>query len=184
MEKTRTNKELTPEEINQIRLGDKLAFRKLYQNYAAALNTIALKIVISEDIASDVLQDGFVKIWKNFESFDSEKGRLFTWMANIIRNTAIDVLRKKNVKYEIQAHDKFVAIADRVNNTTFETDTLDVREKVNSLLPTHRDVIEMVYLSGYTHEETAKKLGIPLGTVKTRVRLAMQELKRIFGNEN
>lgn len=184
MKKASTNKELTSTEINQIRLGDKLAFRKLYQNYSAALYTIALKIVISEDAASDVLQDGFVKIWKNFDSFDSEKGRLFTWMANIIRNTAIDALRKKNVKYEIQVHDKFVAIADSINNITIETDTLDVREKVNTLLPTHRDVIELVYLTGYTHEEAAKKLGIPLGTVKTRVRSAMQELKRIFGNEN
>lgn len=183
MEKIKDNREFTKEELDAICNGDKAVFKRLYDNYSGALYAMAIKIVISEDVAKDVLQDSFVKIWKNFHSFDSTKGRLFTWMANIVRNTSIDALRKKDAKYEIHVQDKFVTIADRQNNTSQNTDTLDVHDKIDTLSDEHQVVIRTVYLMGHTHEEAAKKLNLPLGTVKTRVRMAMIELKRIFGSE-
>ncbi|GAA0874270.1 sigma-70 family RNA polymerase sigma factor [Wandonia haliotis] len=183
MSATNHKKLITADDITLIRSGDKTSFKKLYDLYSGALYGIALRVVISEDIARDVLQDGFVKIWKNFTSYDEKKGTLFTWMSNIIKNTAIDQLRKKAAKYEIHVQDKFVGMADKVNQTKQETDTIDLKDKLRSLSEDHRNVINTVYLMGHTHEDAAKELGLPLGTVKTRVRSAMKELKRIYGTE-
>jgi RNA polymerase sigma factor (sigma-70 family) len=160
---------------------DMKAFEYLYDNYSDALYGITLKIVRGdEDLAHDVLQEAFVKIWKNFEKYDRQKSSLFTWMLNITRNHAIDTLRSKRYKYEIQSLDNNVRIAEPLAGQT-NTDTLGVKQAVETLLePEQQQVIDAIYFNGLTQEEAAKELNIPLGTVKTRVRIALRELRKIF----
>jgi RNA polymerase sigma-70 factor (ECF subfamily) len=161
---------------------DMKAFEYLYDNYSDALYGITLKIVKGdEDLAHDVLQEAFVKIWRNFEKYDRAKSSLFTWLLNITRNHAIDTLRSKKYKYEIQNIGDNVRMAETALTGQTNTDTLGVKQAVETLLePEQQQVIDAIYFNGLTQEEAARELNIPLGTVKTRVRIALRELRKIF----
>lgn len=154
-------------------------FSLLYANYSAVLYGIALKTVGSEEIAKDVLQDAFVKIWKNFSSYDRTKGRLFTWMLNITRNTAIDYTRSK----EFKKTDRLIPetkIESLNNASETKIDHIGMTEMLNLLNAESKMIIETVYLKGYTHSEAAEYLQLPLGTVKTKVRNGLIELRKLM----
>ena len=167
--------------LQKIRDGDRSAFEKLYDAYSAAIYGMVTKILRSEEAAEDVTQETFVKIWKYIHSYDSKKGKLFTWMLNIARNTAIDALRKTgNVgKPKIQSFDPAVHIS-KGGKTESPVITIGLRDFVNKLSPEYRIIVNYIYFNGYTQKEVAEELDIPLGTVKTRIRKAVQDLRKIF----
>ena len=171
-----------PEEelVSLLQNKDRDAFGILYDNYSSALYGIVLKIVSRSETAEDVLQEAFIKIWKNISSYDKNKGRLFTWMLNIARNTAIDALRAKGEKYQIQNIDDSVYQVDKKSSTSMNVDRIGVKQNVQMLKPEHRVIIDMAYYGGCTQEEISKELNLPLGTVKTRMRNAIIELRKIF----
>lgn len=166
--------------VSRLQAQDKNAFAILYDNYSSSLYGIVLKIVQTSEVAEDVLQEAFVKIWKNISSYDKNKGRLFTWMLNIARNTAIDKLRTKGEKYEIRDIDDSVYQVDTKSNTSMKVEHIGVKQSVQNLKPEFRTIIDMAYYGGYTQEEISKELNIPLGTVKTRMRNAIIELRKLF----
>ncbi len=155
------------------------AFSYLYDNYAGALLGIITRIVVDEDRANDVLQDTFVKIWKNVESYERGKGTLFTWMLNIARNSAIDSNRSKHVKYKIQMDERVVDNNNKVDNTA-QMDIIGLKETVLKLRHEYQNLIEFIYMKGFTQQEYADEFGIPLGTVKTRTRAALLELRNLL----
>ncbi|MEZ5035274.1 MAG: RNA polymerase sigma factor [Chitinophagaceae bacterium] len=167
--------------IQRLQNGDKEAFEELYDQYNAALYGIICKIVRSEEVSQDVLQDAFVKIWKHIHTYNPTKGSLFTWMLNIARNTAIDQLRKlkKENKVDIQTLDFNV---DMVNTTApgKNENTIGVTALVQKLPEEQKRLLEYIYFSGYTQKEVSEKLDIPLGTVKSRVRSAIKTLRKAF----
>ncbi|MCE7040645.1 RNA polymerase sigma factor [Dyadobacter sp. CY312] len=168
--------------IVRLKANSKDAFEYLYERYSAALFGIILKVVKDEEKAADAMQDTFLKIWKNIGSYNPEKGTLFTWILNVARNTAIDKLRmdvkvRKVVNWEQVHETELLPVA--IYNPAVSL--IDIRAIVAGLLPERRLLIEMVYFEGYTHEETAEKLSIPLGTVKSRIRKSLQELRGVFG---
>ena len=165
--------------VGLLKQKDKAAFSVLYDNYSAALYGVVYKIVANEELARDVLQEAFVKIWKNSEKYDRGKGSLYTWMLNIARNSAIDKLRSKHLKYNIQTLDEGVYRA-KGTSTDPNTDRIGLREIVEGLDPRLREVIELAYFGGLTQDEISQQLEIPLGTVKTRARKALQELRKYF----
>jgi RNA polymerase sigma-70 factor (ECF subfamily) len=158
---------------------DERAMSELYDRYADTLFGLASKIVRSDDIAQDVLQDSFVKIWKNVENYSSEKGSFFTWMLNITRNTAIDSIRKskKYVASSIQDVENTVHMdgGEQINIST-----IGLKDLVTNLQEDQRILVEYIYFKGYTQQEVSDELEIPLGTVKTRVRTAVRELQKWF----
>lgn len=158
------------------------AFGSLYDNYSAALYGVILKVVIYEEPAQDILQDSFVKIWNNFSSYDSSKGRLFTWMLNIARNTAIDALRSKQGKMESknQSIDNSVDALNANSKVNTSVDHIGLKEVLKKLRPDYVTLIDLAYFQGYTQDEISKELNIPLGTVKTRVRTALNQLREIL----
>lgn len=160
---------------------DKAALEYLYDHYSAALNGIILRIVGSEEIAQEVLQDAFMKIWNNIHSYDPVKGKLFTWMLNISRNLAIDKTRSKEIKREQKTDrtENVVNKVDRENFVEFSPDSIGVKELLNTLNSDQRKVVDLLYFQGYTQSEVAKEYGIPLGTIKTRLRIALKELRKI-----
>lgn len=166
--------------VSRLQAQDKNAFAILYDNYSSSLYGIVLKIVQTSEVAEDVLQEAFVKIWKNISSYDKSKGRLFTWMLNIARNTAIDKLRAKGEKFEIRDIDDSVYQVDKKSSTTTKVEHIGVKQSVQNLKPEFRTIIDMAYYGGYTQEEISKELNIPLGTVKTRMRNAIIELRKLF----
>ncbi len=150
--------------------------------YSGALLGVISRIIQHTEIAEDLLQDTFIKIWNSADSYDPSKGRLFTWMMNIARNISIDKLRSKDFRNSIknQEIENNVDFIDEQKKITFNSDTLGLRDMVTALKPEYNRVLDMVYFKGYTHVEAAEELNLPLGTVKTRIRMAIMELRKHF----
>lgn len=164
--------------INLLNENSQEGISVLYDNYSSALYGVIAKIVRSEEIAQDILQDAFVKIWKNFSKYDSSKGRLFTWMINIARNRAIDYVRSKDFKNR-NLNDYDTNNAELTTITSeIKIDQIGLTDTLNLLDPKLKIIIDTIYLKGYTQAETAEYLNIPLGTVKSRVRNGLIELRK------
>lgn len=159
---------------------EKRGFAKLYDSYSAALYGVILKIVRSEEIAQDVLQDSFVKIWKNIDGYDSSKGTLFTWILNIARNTAIDKTRSQVFKKNAKTDSIDINTSDVRVSTQIPIEHIGLEKMLTQLKPELQEIIDIVYFQGYTHSEAAKELNLPLGTVKTRVKIAVRELRKLI----
>jgi len=161
---------------------DQAAFSYLYDNYAAALNGVIHKMIEDTQLAEDILQEAFLKIWNNFKQYDDTKGRLFTWMVNITRNLTIDTLRSKGYKKQqkIFKDENSVSGLKDLTVGVDRFDTMGLRKKVAALKPEQKLIIDLAYFGGYTQEEISKEMGIPLGTVKTRMRAAIIELRKML----
>ncbi len=161
---------------------DQQAFAYLYDNYSAALNGVIYRLVEDRELAEDILQEAFVKIWNNFASYDTTKGRLFTWMLNITRNLTIDTLRSKGYKKQakISSDENSVSNFTDDNRMAERFDALGLRKQLANLKPEQRSIIDLAYFNGYTQDEISKELGVPLGTVKTRMRSAIIELRKML----
>jgi RNA polymerase sigma factor (sigma-70 family) len=161
---------------------DMAAYNALYDNYSAALYGVITRIVPAEEIAEDLLQEVFVKIWRSIESYDAGKGRLFTWMLNIARNSSIDYVRSKQSRIDTKIQDisNSVYEVNKQSSGSINTDVIGLKEQVVKLKDDYRILIDLIYFKGFTQEETAKELNIPLGTVKTRVRAAIMHLREIL----
>lgn len=163
-----------------LQLKDQQVFGYLYDNYAPALNAVIYKMVEDRELAEDILQEAFVKIWNNFTSYDKTKGRLFTWMLNLTRNLTIDTLRSKSYKKQQKiSGDENVVSNIRDNNSNADKfDSLGIAKQLQHLKADQRQIIDMAYFDGFTQDEISKTLGIPLGTVKTKMRAAILELRK------
>ncbi len=161
---------------------DQVAFSYLYDNYSAALFGVIYKMVENREVAEDVLQEAFIKIWNNFSNYDQLKGRLFTWMLNLTRNLTIDTLRSKGYKKQskIQNSENAVSNITDKTNTVESFDALGIRKQLILLKNDQRAIIDLAYFGGLTQEEISKTLDIPLGTVKTRMRAAIIELRKVL----
>ncbi|WP_342457028.1 RNA polymerase sigma factor [Mucilaginibacter sp. SJ] len=168
--------------VLSLRHREKIAVEALYDMYSASLFGVISRIINDTNIAEDVLQETFVKIWHSFSSYSTEKGRLFTWMVNIARNLAIDKIRSKDFKNQNKNQDieNNVTFIDEQRNTVYKPELMGIKNLVQTLKPEQKQIIELVYFKGYTHVEAAEQLGIPLGTIKTRLRMAIQELRKHF----
>lgn len=168
---------------------DEKAFNYLYDNYSGALYGLILKIVLESNYAEEVIQDVFMKIWKNIDQYDTSKGRLYTWMINISRNTAIDYVKSKGYQNQLKNQsitnfvnrEETISLSDRLSNVSENnTDLIGMSSVINGLKPEWKELIDLAYYQGYTQIEIAEKLAIPIGTVKTRTRSAMLELKELL----
>lgn len=157
------------------------AFNYLYDHYSGALFTIINQIVPDKDTAGDVMQEVFINIWKKINTYDATKGRLFTWMLNIARNAAIDKIRSKGYR-DTQKHQPFADTENPGTRLTSDPSVSDVglKKLLTKLSEESRKLIDLSYFQGFTHEEIAKMLGIPLGTVKTRIRTAIIQLRSMI----
>lgn len=168
--------------IAMLKSKDEKAYNYLYDNYSGALYGVIMKVLDKEELANDVLQDVFVKIWRSIDQYDSSKGRLYTWMLNIARNSSIDTLRSKSFQQEQKTTDidNTVYLNDTRRTASNNTDAIGLKKSVMNLKQEFRVLIDMAYFQGFTQEEISKTLNIPLGTVKTRMRNAILELKTVF----
>jgi len=164
-----------------VQKGDQSAFEKLYDAYSAALFGISLKILGDKKEAEDAVQDTFIKIWKKIHSFDIDKGSFFTWILNINRNTAIDKYRKlsKNTLIPIQTNENFVDLGKNAKSEQ-KIEHIGLADLVKVLPEKEQIILEYIYFKGFTQQETADALDLPLGTVKTRSRNALKGLKKLF----
>jgi RNA polymerase sigma factor (sigma-70 family) len=161
---------------------DSNAYRHLYIHYRGSLFSIICQIIPDTETAEDVLQEVFITVWNNINKYDPEKGRLYTWLLNLTRNTAINKTRSKNYKSfkKNDDLDNYVNSIDEVNAVQQNINQIGLRKEVGKLKEDYRAVIELSYFNGFTQEEISKTLNIPLGTIKTRLRAALIELRKQF----
>jgi len=168
--------------VSQLLKQNGQAFSYLYDNYSPALFGVINQIISNKEVAADVLQDVFVNIWKKIGLYDDTKGRLFTWMLNIARNAAIDKLRSRSYPDSL----KNQPLTENVNtikaNSVVNPQQNDIglKKQVSRLREEYRVLIDLSYFQGFTHEEISKILDLPLGTVKTRIRSALTQLRTML----
>lgn len=164
--------------IQLIRVDDRSFVSMIYDHYADNLYGVILAIVKDEQMAQDVLQESFLKIWKNAKRFDEKKARLFTYLLRICRNTAIDKLRSAKVRerMEIQTQTEHV-----YNDEDRSTDYAHLNRLLGGLEEKYLDVIVAIFFQGKTQMEASEDLDLPLGTVKTRLKIGLRELRKHKG---
>lgn len=169
--------------ISLLKHRDNKAFGYLYDNYSSALYSIIVQILSGDvELANDVLQEVFINIWRKIDSYDQTKGRLFTWMLNIARNASIDTLRSRTYQNDRKNQPMPGSVDEQLNGQTAQlnVDNIGFRKVLGQLKEDQRVLIDLAYYKGYTHEEIAAIQNMPLGTVKTRIRNALIQLRGIL----
>lgn len=171
-----------PELVAGLKARDNSFLDYLYERYSGALYGVILRVARDENVAQEVLQDALLKIWNKIDSYDPAKGKLFTWMLNVTRNLAIDRTRSREIQKDKKTDDIDLVVnrIDRQQQTELHVDAIGLKESMTKLPQEQRFVIEHLYLKGYTQSELAEEFNIPLGTVKTRTRLGLMELRMIL----
>lgn len=178
----KTFKIKTEKIISLIESRDQKGISALYDQYSGALLGVIIRIVKNKELAEEILQKTFLKVWEKISSYDSNKSNLFTWIVSIARNTAIDHVRLKGFS-NLQKTDSLDTSVYDINTTNIETDGIDVKMLLSKLDEKYKIVLDMMYLQGYSQSEISKKLDIPLGTVKTRAKAAIKILRQELINE-
>jgi len=168
--------------IIKMQQGDERAFSKLYEMYSKSLYTVIYVIIKEPTITEEVLQDVFIKVWNNAEKYDIRKGRFYTWILNIARNAAIDKTRSKSFKNDgkTQHTDSFVDILKETTNLNKQTDSIGIQTWIHKLKPMCIQIIDFLYFKGYTQAELAETTDTPLGTIKTRARACIKNLRELL----
>lgn len=156
------------------------AISLLYDNYADTLLGVANKVVRDPELAQDVVQESFIKIWKKADSYDPAKAKLFTWLFRITRNTAIDKLRSVNTKSDKEIQ---IDVSDVYNLgvDSIRPEFMDVQENMDKIEDKYQIVLEALFFQGMTQQEASDELDIPLGTIKSRLKIGLRELRKIYG---
>ena len=176
--------------FDRLQQGQSWALSVIYDRHSPMLYGLALKILKNPTLAQDVLQDVFVKIWKSADSYNRKRGVPLAWMTVLCRNRCIDLLRSKDLQTErrdfmdesrMGEMEQYTDPGESpLNQADLSLLSSTVKRALASLPVEQKDLLEKAYYEGFTQSELAKSLKIPLGTVKTRMRLGMQKLKQIF----
>jgi RNA polymerase sigma-70 factor (ECF subfamily) len=160
------------------------AVRVLYRRYGRLVYGLALHIVGDRTAAEEITQDVFMRVWEKAGTYDSAKAKAITWLTRIARNQAIDVLRKRSTRgeHEREAWQYLrlgaeLADPDPTQSVELSRQREEVRAAVAALPESQQRALSLAFYQGLTHQQIAEKLGEPLGTVKTRIRGAMQKLR-------
>ncbi|OEK09006.1 RNA polymerase subunit sigma-70 [Flavivirga aquatica] len=165
--------------VKLLQNSNKKAINLLYENYADSLYGIIKKIITDDDTAQDVLQESFVKIWRYSKKYDPNKAKLFTWLYRIAYNTAIDKVRSQKNKSgkEVQIETSSVY---KITSNTLNQDVIDIKKHLSSIDEKYQIVINALFFEGMTQQEASDELDIPLGTIKSRLKIGLRELKKIY----
>lgn len=174
--------------ITLVKQRDALAFEVLYDRYARSVMGLVYKIIQNDEIAAEIVQETFIRIWDRCDKFDSSKGKFAGWMFGIARNLSIDKYRRLKIRPEAAQNQAEVlqmelapsgssAVDEKVNKQLWRE---KVRTVLNELNDDQREIIELAYFQGFTHREIAHNTGIALGTVNSRARRALLKLGTII----
>ena len=165
--------------IARVKQQDKAALGLLYDKYAPAIYGVILRMCGNRELAEDLLQESFLKIWQHIGSYDASKGRFYTWAYRIAKNLTLNSLRKKDKL--IQTED--LSVYKEKEGAAAPLDTTTLTGAISKLEPHHQEAISLVYFKGYTHREANVQMGVPLGTFKSYMRQALQALRKSYGKE-
>jgi RNA polymerase sigma-70 factor (ECF subfamily) len=173
--------------MDRVAAHDLIAFEALYDRYGDLVYSVSLRIVGDTYVAEDVTQDVFLRVWRRPDQFDLSRGRFVTWLLSVARNRSIDSRRSQSrrMRHEaLPAHEEDEDVLpsedardDPALATVLSEDRAAVRRALEALPPEQKLAIQLAYFGGMTQQEIANRLGQPLGTVKTRMRLGMQKMR-------
>lgn len=163
--------------LKRINEKDQTAMAAIFDRYAAMAYSVALRVLKDQAQAEDVIQDLFFWLWQNPDSFSPDRGSLAAWLAVLVRNRAIDVLRKRRPCNNVEEM-ALPAGTDVANEVELHAMVERVRRVLRGLPPEQRNSVEMAFFEGLTHSEIAEQTGDPLGTVKTRIRSALISVRK------
>jgi RNA polymerase sigma-70 factor (ECF subfamily) len=168
--------------LRQCAIKDQIAFKQLYEETSPKLLSLCLRLLQDKQLAEDVLQEGFIKIWDKAETYAPGKGKAMTWMATVVRNKALDKLRSlktKAAETEIQYEGLEFASTDLQPDSleNLSQDIQGLMECLKRLKPAQRECILLSYYYGHTHQELSDQLKKPLGTVKAWIRRGLEDLR-------
>ena len=171
--------------VERIMAGEEGALSALYDRYAGMLFAMLVRILKDTSAAEEVLQDLFLQLWRGASRFDSGRGSLPAWLLVIGRNRALSRLRRRERREILEDPEEFslesVPSAGDLEDEAARTQLMQrLRGAMATLPPEQKEALELAYFEGMTQTEIAARTGSPLGTVKSRVRAAMQSLKRFF----
>jgi len=165
--------------VSLLERGDKKAINLLYENYADTLYGVIKKIITDDDTAQDVLQESFVKIWRYSKKYDATKAKLFTWLYRIAYNTAIDKVRSLKTKSDNEVQIETSSVY-KITSNELNQDVLDIKKHLETLDEKYQIVLHALFFEGMTQQEASEELDIPLGTIKSRLKIGLRELKKIY----
>jgi RNA polymerase sigma-70 factor, ECF subfamily len=164
---------------------DESALAALYDRYSGLVYSEASRILRDKGAAEEILQDIFYQVWRTAEKFDPQRGSLPGWLLVVARNRAISKLRRRSTSSDDELNENVVACPLNLESAAAQNQLLGrVRGAMQSLPEGQREAIELAYFEGMTHSEIASKTGEALGTVKTRIRSALEVLRRAVGFTN
>jgi RNA polymerase sigma-70 factor (ECF subfamily) len=164
---------------------DAEAFATLYDRHGRAAYSLAYRMMGERQAAEDLVQDAFLKVWRAAGSYRTERGSVRNWLLSVVHNRAIDQLRsrasRRRTQKKIEASAPTSQPSEAFAQTWRNSQREQVREALKTLPQEQLKIVELAYFSGYTHMEIAELLGLPLGTVKGRMRLGLKKVKDYFG---
>ena len=165
--------------MRRIASGDETALAAVYHRYAKLVYSVALRVLRNADVAEEVLQDIFYQLWRSASAFNPSRGSLSGWLLVCARNRAISRLRERTGELAAELREQTVGLKMNLEDDLVQTQQISrVRAALEKLQPAQRQALELAYFEGLTHTEIARRTGEPLGTVKTRLRAAVDFLKR------
>lgn len=174
--------------ISSVQTGDGQAFSTLYDRHSRAAFSLAYRMMGERHAAEDLAQDAFLKVWRGAASYRSERGSVRTWILSIVHNRGIDQLRSQASRRRTQERVEATAARSQPSEAFAESWRNTQREQVRRALETlpHEQlkILELAYFSGYTHVEISELLGLPLGTVKGRMRLGLKKIRDHFDSRD
>lgn len=164
---------------------DGSAMSALYQMYSESLYRVISTIVVIEEVAQDLLQETFIKIWKSFKQYDPGKGRLYTWMARLARNLSIDYLRSVNYRNYSVSEDlsESTQLIDQTFQVSYNPELIGVKDMTRILNEDQKLALDLVYFKGYTHVQAAEELNITVGILRSRLQSSITELRKTFNRD-
>jgi RNA polymerase sigma factor (sigma-70 family) len=163
--------------IQQLKNKDERALSLLYDKYSGAIYSVILKMIRDEGKAQNLLQDTFITVWYKAESYDTNKGRFYTWVYRIAKNKTLNVLRKSDLLIQT---DDFSVYDTKEDAISIDSEYLELNGAVTTLEAHHKEAIELVYFKGLTHKEAHQEMDVPLGTFKSYIRQALKQLRETY----
>jgi len=165
--------------IKRFQNRDETALSKLYDKYSGAIYGVIIRMCRNEEVAQEILQETFMKAWNKSHMYDASKGKFYTWLYRIARNTTLNFLRKDDKLIQTEDLSVYKDEGEEENQELH----IELKGALSKLDAHHQKALQLIYFNGLTHKEAHEEMGVPLGTFKSYIRQAVEKLRVVYSKE-